>query len=135
MDCIFCKIAKGDLPCHRLYEDEEIISFLDISPIAPGHALVLPKKHFSTLEDIDEATLVRLYTAVKKIGGAIKLSLDLPAYNVSQNNGPEAGQVVPHIHVHIIPRKAGDGLRSWPEGKYQAGEMEMIANKISSKLK
>jgi len=131
--CIFCKIIAGEIPCYKVYENEDILAFLDIAPVNHGHTLVVPKKHFVNLEDIPEDELSKLINAVKKVGWAIKNGLGVSGYNVQVNNDPVAGQVVPHIHFHIVPRKEGDGLQLWPQGKYKEGEAERVLNKIKIK--
>ena len=134
MDCIFCKIVKGELPCYKVYEDEKIFAFLDIAPVSDGHTLVIPKKHYANLEKISDDDLSCLMKAIKKIGKALKHELAVDGYNIQLNNGSIAGQIVPHIHFHIIPRKQKDGLKLWPQGKYNAGEAEKAAEKIKKYL-
>ncbi len=109
--CVFCEIIKGAIPADKIYEDDDVLSFLDIKPNNPGHTLVIPKKHFQNLEDIDDLALSKLIIAVKKVGQMLKEKLGVLAYNVVVNNGPLAGQIVPHIHFHLIPRYLNDGLR------------------------
>ena len=114
-DCIFCKIARGDIPCTSVFESEELIAFLDISPVNKGHTLLVPKAHMETLFDM-------------KATGAEGL-------NVVQNNYSAAGQQVPHVHWHLIPRFAGDGYTAWPQGAYQdMQEMAALADAIREKL-
>ena len=133
-DCLFCKIIKGEIPSHKVYEDDNVFAFLDIAPVNYGHTLVVPKEHFKNLEEISEDKLCHLIKVVKKIGKAIKEGLDYSGYNISVNNDPVAGQIIPHLHFHIIPRKENDGLSLWPQGKYEEGEAEKIANKIKNVL-
>ncbi len=133
-DCIFCKIVAGEIPATKVYEDDKNLAFLDIAPSNPGHALIVPKKHFANIEEIDEQSLCLLIKAVKKIGQAIKKGLGVEGYNIQVNNDPIAGQVVPHIHFHIVPRKAGDGIKLWPQGKYAEGEAEKTAEKIKANI-
>ncbi len=130
MDCIFCKIIAGEIPSDKVYEDEHTLAFLDINPVNPGHTLVVPKKHVANLEAADEETLCRIMAAVKKIGLSLKNNLIAPGYNVLENNDPVAGQVVPHLHFHVTPRTAADGLELWPQKKYGPGEAEAVLNKI-----
>ncbi len=134
MSCLFCKIIAGEIPCHKIFENDDILAFLDISPVSSGHALVVPKKHFANFEEIDEASLSNLIRAVKKIGFAIKSGLGCSGYNVSINNDPVAGQVIPHLHFHLIPRIEGDGLTLWLQGKYQEGEAEEVVKKLKNVL-
>jgi len=134
MDCIFCKIANKEIPCHKVFEDEKVLAFLDIAPVNPGHVLVIPKKHFQNFEEIPEDELCALAKAVKKIGQAVKSRLGVEGYNVLENNGPAAGQIISHIHFHVIPRKSDDGLKHWPQNKYKEGEAGEIASKITAGL-
>lgn len=129
-DCIFCKIIAGELPSHKVYEDELAMAFLDINPVNPGHTLVVPKKHFANLEEIDQETLCRLAAAVKKVGLSLKENLGAAGYNLGVNNDPVSGQLVPHLHFHLMPRTADDGFKPWPSKKYAAGEAEAVLNKI-----
>ena len=120
-DCIFCKIARGDIPCTSVFESEELIAFLDISPVNKGHTLLVPKAHMETLFDMPAG-------AVMKATGAEGL-------NVVQNNYSAAGQQVPHVHWHLIPRFADDGYTAWPQGAYQdMQEMAALADAIREKL-
>lgn len=130
--CIFCQIIAGDVPAHKIYEDENILAFLDVKAVHPGHTLVVPKKHITDIEEASESDLAVLMAGVKKIGGLLKEKLGYAAYNIHQNNGPLAGQTVLHLHFHIIPRLEGDGLKHWPARAYAAGEAEMILAKLKS---
>lgn len=134
MNCLFCKIASGENPSYKVYEDDFVLAFLDIFPVSPGHVLVIPKKHFPNYEAIDEEYLIRVYSVVKKIGAVLKSALHVPGYNTMVNNDPVAGQIIPHFHVHIIPREVGDGLKLWSQGEYKDGEAELILNKIKNNL-
>ena len=131
-DCIFCKIVKGDIPAKKVYEDDRCLAFLDISPVRPGHTLIIPKQHHETLIDTPKDTLAHLAIVTGKVAAAIKQGLRCGGINLQQNNFPPAGQVVSHIHLHLIPRDEGDGLRLWPQGNYEEGEAEAIQAKISS---
>ncbi|MDP3836921.1 MAG: HIT family protein [bacterium] len=130
--CVFCKIIAGEIPAYKVYEDERVLAFLDITPVHVGHTLVIPKKHVANLEAIESDDLTALILAVKKIGKKIKENLAYDGYNVLENNDPVAGQVISHIHFHLIPRKAGDGLNRWPDNKYAEGEEEDTMNKLKS---
>ena len=133
-NCIFCKIIANEIPSHKVYEDENVLAFLDIAPVNPGHTLVVPKKHYANLEEISADELCLVIKAVKKVGQAIKSGLKAPGYNIAVNNDPVAGQVVPHLHFHLIPRKEGDGHQLWQQGKYNEDEAENIVNKLKDKL-
>lgn len=128
--CIFCKIIAGEIPCHKVYEDGQVLAFLDIKPLNPGHTLVVPKKHYENLEEINEEELTALILAIKKIGSLVKEKLGVAGYNVSENNGEVAGQEVPHLHFHIIPRHGGDGLSPWTRKEYKEGEAQEIIKKL-----
>lgn len=128
--CVFCKIIAGDIPVHKIYEDEKIFVFLDINPVHPGHILVLPKQHFQDMEEITTEDLTAVISGVKKFGGLLKERMGYEAYNVHQNNGSVAGQTVPHLHFHLIPRLPNDNLNHWPAGKYSPGEAEKICRQL-----
>jgi len=134
-NCIFCKIIKGEISSHKVYEDRHTLAFLDIMPANPGHTLVVPKKHFASLEEVDEKTLCQTMKTVKKIGKALKDGLEIKGYNVMENNDAVAGQIIPHLHFHVIPRKKGDGLALWAQKKYYTdSEAKKIAVLIKSKI-
>ena len=130
--CIFCQIINGEIPSYKVYEDDKVLAFLDIQPVSPGHTLVVSKKHYADLGEISEDDLLALISAVKKIGQQIKVKLGAAGYNVTNNNGVAAGQTVPHIHFHIIPRSDHDSLESWPHRMYVAGEAEALVKKLTS---
>ncbi|MHC1712971.1 MAG: HIT family protein [Solidesulfovibrio sp.] len=117
-DCIFCKIVKGEIPCAKLFETDEILAFLDIAPVAVGHALIIPKAHHPTLFDLPEALGRSLLAAQKRLGQAIMAATGATGLNVQMNNFESAGQVVFHAHLHLIPRRADDGLALWPQTPY-----------------
>ncbi len=125
-DCIFCKIAEGKIPSTRLYEDESALSFLDIYPASKGHCLVISKNHYATMLDIPEIELKELIRVVQKIGAAAMKATKADGFNVLQNNREAAGQVIHHIHFHIIPRFKGDGLKIAP-GSRKGEEAELLA--------
>ncbi len=116
MNCIFCKIVKGEIPSKKVFEDEHTLAFLDINPMSTGHTLVIPKKHAENVFEIDEKELAHVHAIAKKIAIQRK-NEGAEGVNILQTNGAVAGQSVFHLHVHVIPRKTGDGLRFWPEGK------------------
>jgi histidine triad (HIT) family protein len=132
-DCIFCKIVKGEIPCDKVYEDEIVFAFLDMNPVNIGHTLILPKKHFENIFDIEENTLAHIIKIAKKISIALK-KVGVDGVNISINNGGAAGQVVFHSHTHVIPRLKEDGLAPWPTKKHKDGEMGETAKKIISML-
>jgi histidine triad (HIT) family protein len=127
-DCIFCKIITGELPSNKVYETDSVLAFLDIAPVNAGHTLVVPKAHYEFIEDVTPAD------AVQTIGAAIKSGLGVAGYNIGLNNGRVAGQLVPHVHFHIMPRLEGDNLKLWPQRKYEVGEDTAVLEKIKSVL-
>ncbi len=133
-DCIFCKIVKGEIPSARVYEDEKVMAFLDIAPTGKGHTLVIPKAHYPILMDVPDELLMELIIAVKKISRAVILATGAGGINLALAMHDIAGQSVPHAHFHIIPRHKGDGLKMWPQGRYEEGEMKEFAEKIRGKL-
>ncbi len=109
MDCLFCKIVAGEIPSNKVYEDDFVYAFLDIFPCSKGHTIVLPKKHFGRFTDMSEGDAASLFASVNKIAKTVEKTLGLEGMNIGINNGEIAGQTVPHVHVHIIPRRVGDG--------------------------
>jgi histidine triad (HIT) family protein len=103
-ECIFCKIVKGDIPCHKIYEDQKVLAFADINPIAEGHTLLIPKRHAADLWEIQEDDLMAIHAASKKIARAMKKALTPIGVACLQLNGKGANQVVPHYHLHLVPR-------------------------------
>ncbi|MBI4440446.1 HIT family protein [Candidatus Woesearchaeota archaeon] len=131
MDCIFCKIVRGEIPCAKLYETKNVLSFLDIGPINQGHALVIPKGHYVTIIDTPDDVLKDMIAATKKVTKAVKLATGVEGVNNLLNNGKASGQAVFHAHMHIIPRFEGDDFKiPWPAKKYNAGEMEEMRRKV-----
>ena len=134
-DCIFCKIVAGKIPAHRLYEDDHILAFLDIGPLAEGHTLVLPKTHCELLGDMPEAEMEAFGRQLPKLIRAIMRGVGVEGCNVLVNVGRVASQEVPHVHWHIIPRKAGDGLGyRWSPSKYPPGRAEQLIKLITATL-
>lgn len=130
MDCIFCKIAASEIPAAKIYEDEKVLAFLDINPVNFGHTLLIPKKHYGTMQDVPDELLATCYVKAKELMPKIKQALVADYVSVSV-----VGVDVPHFHVHLIPRNFNDGLAGfWPTKKYGEGEMETIANKIKNVL-
>jgi histidine triad (HIT) family protein len=133
-NCLFCKIANGEIPSHTLYEDEHTLAFLDINPVHPGHALVIPKIHSANIFDIDAPSWTRVCETVRRIAQPIEKATGASGINVMMNNRDTAGQVIDHTHVHVIPRHRGDGLRLWPQKPYARGAAENIAEKIRENM-
>jgi histidine triad (HIT) family protein len=128
MDCIFCKIIKGEIPAEKIYEDKKVLAFLDINPVTPGHVLLIPKEHYTMMTDVPDELLGYCYLKAKELMPKIKLGMKADYVSVSV-----VGLDVPHFHIHLIPRNFDDGLANfWPTKKYADGEMEKIAKKIIS---
>lgn len=135
IDCVFCKIAKGEIPCHKLYEDNDIMAFLDIAPATKkgGHTLVIPKKHYESITEVPDELLAKIMAVVKKITHAILKDAD--GVNVLQNNGKAAGQFVKHIHFHVVPRYNDDKIGiTWECEKYEDGEIGKEHEKLKKLL-
>ena len=133
--CIFCKIVNGEIPSTRIYEDDLVYAFLDISPINFGHTLVIPKEHHQSAASIPEATAGRMFHIASRIGILLKRLDEFDAYNLHLADGTAAGQVVMHAHLHVIPRGAEDEFRwNWRQLAYPEGKMAGIAAEISAKL-
>jgi histidine triad (HIT) family protein len=135
-DCIFCKIVAGQLPCTRIYEDEDVLAFLDIGPVVKGHTLVIPKAHYDPITQTPVAVLQKLIAVVQRVADAQIRGLKADGVNVSQANGRSAGQVVAHIHFHVIPRFETDGHHwNWPARQYEnPAEMGSFADGIRGAL-
>ncbi len=126
-DCVFCKIVNGELPAVKLTEDSKTISFLDINPVNHGHILVLPKKHYETVMDIPGKELAKVMEKVPALAKAVAEVTNADGLNIFQTNNACAGQTVPHVHVHIIPRHKDDGFHfGWRQGRYSEGEMDKM---------
>jgi len=133
--CVFCKMVAGQIPVARIYEDEIVFAFLDIGPISDGHTLVIPKQHFEKLHDCPAELLGQVALRLGRIAGAVAAAMNADGYNLLCNNGRAAGQLIKHLHFHIVPRNVGDGVFDrWPSYKYPHGKIEKIADKIRENL-
>ncbi len=133
-DCIFCKIINGELPSSKVYEDEHVVAFLDIHPTRPGHTLVVPKIHCDDLLGCDTEVASAMMRVAQKVAPAVVQATGAQGFNLGVNNGAASGQVIFHLHMHIVPRVSDDGLRLWPAGEYQEGEKESIAERIRNSI-
>ena len=134
-DCVFCKMVAGEIPVTKIYEDDTVLAFLDIGPVSDGHTLVISKEHFERLHNCPDKSLGEVCSRLGKIAQGVTAAMNSEGYNVLCNNGPAAGQVVPHLHFHIIPRNSGDGVfNRWPAYKYGQGQIEQIAARIRQEL-
>ena len=134
-DCIFCKVVSGQIPSVKIFENEYVLAFLDIGPVSDGHTLVIPKAHCTRLDQIDPQAMLEIAKVLPMLAGTVQKAMDSDGYNVLCNNGTAAGQVVDHLHFHIIPRNAGDGVfKQWPSYPYPDNRAAEIAEKIQQNL-
>jgi len=139
-NCVFCAIVDGKIPSYKVYEDEKTLAFLDIHPSAPGHTILIPKLHVAQVEGLPEEDARYLFSALHMIVGRIQTAMGAPATTIGINNGRESGQEVPHVHIHIIPRKQDDkgsmiqGISRSPP-RLNSNEMDSIAQEIRERLK
>lgn len=109
-NCVFCQIVRGELPSAKVYEDESVVVFLDIAPLVKGHALIVPKEHHASLTTVPPALAARMMEVAPRIGAVLMRAIDGDGFNLLLSNGACAGQVVPHAHLHVLPRRGDDGL-------------------------
>lgn len=128
-DCIFCKFTNGEIKIDFVYEDEQYVAFMDIEPVAKGHILIIPKKHYSFFIEMPEEEFANMNRIVHRLANVLKKATDAEYIHL----GIE-GVDVPHVHIHLVPRKKGDGLSSYIRTKYDEGEMDKFAEKIRSFL-
>jgi len=134
-DCIFCKIANGEIPSNTVYEDNDFRAFLDLSPASEGHTLVVTKEHFDDLFELGEKTGEKALLVVKKVAEAVKKATGCAGVNIVQNNGEAAGQTVRHLHFHIIPRyNDGSKLVAWEQHESDPLRQAELAKKIASEF-
>ena len=136
MDCIFCKIVAGEIPAVKVLDEDEVIAFMDINPACRGHMLVVPKNHAENIFEISEADLSAVMGAVKRCAVAVKKALGAEGVTVLQLNGKASDQVVPHLHVHIMPRWEDDGLTvsNWEMKAGDMDELQDIAENVKEHL-
>lgn len=134
-NCIFCRIIGDEISSVSLYEDDDFKVIMDISPAAKGHAVLIPKKHFANLFELDEETAAKVFVIVAKVAKAMKAELQCDGLNILQNNGEAAGQTVFHFHIHLIPRYLNDSVQiTWGHDGYKEGEAAELAASISRRL-
>ena len=134
-DTIFGKIIRGEIPCHKVYEDQHVLAFLDIFPLSRGHTLVIPKEPAETLDALSDEASAAIGRVLPRIARAVKQATGASAYNVLQNNGAAAHQAVFHVHYHVIPKFEGQGLGiQWPAGKLDSGTASELKNAIVKQL-
>ncbi len=137
-ECIFCRIAAGEIPSKKVYEDSHSFAFLDINPRNPGHTLVIPREHAQDILSIGEEQAAELMKAIRKVAIGVQKATGAKGISISQSNGQMAGQVVPHVHFHVIPRteaERGMGLESvFPVRKQEEPALDAMAKKISGSI-
>ncbi len=135
-ETIFKKILAGEIPCHKVYEDDRVFAFLDVGPLSLGHTLVIPKEPAETLDHLSDESAAAIGRVLPRLCRAVQKATGAPAYNVLQNNGPLAHQVVMHVHFHIIPKyEDGSGLGiGWPAGKLEPQQGAELAQRIAAAL-
>ena len=130
-NCIFCKIANGEIPAATLYEDDDFRVILDLGPASKGHALILPKEHYANIYELDDEVAAKAFVLAKKMAGKMTAALNCDGFNIVQNNGAPAGQTVFHFHMHLIPRYVDDGVGlGWKPGSLTDETKKEILSKI-----
>jgi histidine triad (HIT) family protein len=131
--CVFCKIVAGQIPSAAVYSDDQVYAFLDIGPLAEGHLLLIPRSHYQRMSDVPPEEMAALARHIPRLGRQLREATGAAGFNLLCNEGAVAGQEVPHVHFHLIPRAAGDGLGyRWNAGKYPAGGMEAMLAKYKA---
>jgi histidine triad (HIT) family protein len=134
-DTIFMKIIRREIPAEIVYEDDNTLAFLDIKPTTIGHTLVIPKKPFQNIFDVDEETLAAVMRTVRKISPAVQGAVGAHGVHINSNHGEAAGQIVNHLHIHIIPRHSRDEFSFWPQNDYpNSTSAAEIAEKIRARI-
>ena len=134
-NCIFCKIVAGQIPCHKILEDDTVLAFLDVGPLSPGHALVIPKEHYGTIDEVPDKLAASCAAVIPRLSRAIMAATGSTAWNVLQNNGQLAHQAVGHVHFHIIPKTDVAGLGMlWPTTQLEDKEARKMLAAIAERL-
>ena len=131
-DCIFCKIAAGEIPSRKIYEDKDLIAIMDLSPTSKGHSLIIPKEHYTNIYDIDEEIAGKVMKTAKKLATKMTVALNCDGFNLLQNNGETAGQTMVHFHMHLIPRykDADNNMLKFTSVSFSDEEMDSIRDQI-----
>jgi histidine triad (HIT) family protein len=133
-DCIFCRIAAGELPAARVLETPLILAFLDIAPVNYGHTLVIPKAHHQNLLELPDGLWTEMGRVCRRVAQALRAALSAQGFNIGMNNFEAAGQVVFHAHIHVIPRYYTDGLQLFPQESYKPGDLEKTGEQLRRAL-
>lgn len=131
-DCIFCKIAAGEIPSRKIYEDSDLIAIMDLNPTSKGHSLIIPKDHCTNIYDIDEDIAAKVMKTAKKLATKMTVALNCDGFNLLQNNGETAGQTMFHFHMHLIPRykDADNNMLKFTSVSFSDEEMDSIRDQI-----
>ena len=131
-DCIFCKIAAGEIPSRKIYEDKDLIAIMDLNPTSKGHSLIIPKEHCTNIYDIDEDIAAKVMKTAKKLATKMTVALNCDGFNLLQNNGETAGQTMFHVHMHLIPRykDADNNMLKFTSVSFSDEEMDAIREQI-----
>lgn len=134
-DCIFCRIIAGQQTHYKIFEDDTMVAFLDIFPITRGHTLVVPKKHYSSVTETPPEIMQSLVSRLQALAAVVVPALKAQGFNLGLNNGAAAGQIVPHVHWHLIPRYDHDGLQSWKNNKTSDVDLASVTSEITEALR
>ena len=131
-DCIFCKIAAGEIPSRKIYEDKDLIAIMDLNPTSKGHSLIIPKEHCTNIYDIDEDIAAKVMKTAKKLATKMTVALNCDGFNLLQNNGETAAQTMFHFHMHLIPRykDADNNMLKFTSVSFSDEEMDAIRDQI-----
>jgi histidine triad (HIT) family protein len=133
--CIFCKIARGEIPSAQVLSAADVLAFLDINPVNPGHVLLVPRAHHSTLSDLPEDLAAQAGSLLPRLCRAVHAATGADGLNIIVNTGTVAGQTIDHVHWHIIPRHAGDAVRwPWPHVPYSGNALDEMRSRIENAL-
>ena len=133
-DCIFCRLAAGELPAEVVLDTPRVLAFLDIAPVHYGHTLVIPKEHYQNLLDLPDDLWQEMGRVSRQVAQALQKTLYARGFNIGMNNFEAAGQVVFHAHLHVIPRYQGDGLLLFPQGTYPPGDIQKVGQQLRQAL-
>jgi histidine triad (HIT) family protein len=133
-DCIFCRIAAGEMPAARILETPGVLAFLDIAPVHYGHTLVIPKNHYANLLELPDELWTEMGQVCRRVAQALRSTLYAQGFNIGMNNFEAAGQVVFHAHLHVIPRYYTDGLHLFPQESYKPGDLEKTGEQLRRAL-